>query len=110
MDYTPPPGLDETPKAFKKRIYRKLHRRAQAAHGAREMTVVQKWPLVNRTRIWQNIHIAWLAESLKSSRYIVIHDLIPTNVLLAAILLVPSDRCDTCTKPDTMLHRLRECT
>jgi hypothetical protein len=62
MAYTPPPGRDETPKAFKKRIYRTLLRMAQTVHGARETTVVQKWPLVNWIRIWQNIHIAWLAE------------------------------------------------
>ena len=75
------------PKAFKKRIYRTLHTMAQAAHGTRGMRVVQKWPQINWTRIWQNLHVhnPWVAESLKSSWYIVIYDLIPTNERLATI-------------------------
>jgi len=41
--------------------------------------------------------------------YRVIHDLIPTNVRLHRINVVPTDTCRQCTSIDTLEHRLIAC-
>ena len=39
----------------------------------------------------------------------VIHDLIPTNDRLAKIQRSESNQCPHCNQPDTLIHRLTEC-
>ena len=71
--------------------------------------VVRKNPDVNWKRVWTNLHTAWISDVQRSTRYMVIHDLIPTNDRLAAIKLTETNRCSTCDAIDTTQHRLTQC-
>jgi alkylhydroperoxidase family enzyme len=110
MVYSPPPDRDETTKAFKKRIYNALRTMERAAIGNKEMRIVKQWPQNDRDRVWRNLHTAWITDTLKSTWYNIIHDLIPTKERLAAIRLAASNQCDRCAKADTLIHRLTDCT
>ena len=41
--------------------------------------------------------------------YKVIHEIIPTRSRLHNIRLALTDQCEHCNKPDTVIHRLKEC-
>jgi hypothetical protein len=110
MAYISHPDRDENTKAFKKRIYNTLHTMERAATGNREIGVVKQWPLNDWDRIWRNLHTAVITDTLKSTWYNIIHDLIPTKEQLAAIRLADSNQCDKCSKTDTLIHRLTDCT
>jgi len=110
MAYIPPPDRDDTTKAFKKRIYNTLHTMERAATGNREMRIVKQWPQNDWDRVWRNLRTAWITDTLKSTWYNIIHDLIPTKERLAAIRLAASNQCDRRAKADTLIHRLTDCT
>jgi alkylhydroperoxidase family enzyme len=82
----------------------------RATTGNREMRLVKQWPLNDWDRIWRNLHTAVITDTLKSTWYNIIHDLITTKKRLAAIRLVDSNQCDRCAKADTLIHRLTDCT
>jgi len=48
-------------------------------------------------------------ENTRCLWYRIIHDIIPTNVRLPGISMVPSDTCRRCTATDTLEHRLIAC-
>jgi len=62
------------------------------------------WP-----KVWRNLHAVWSSEDIKSIWFMVIHDLIPTNDRLAKIQRSESNQCPHCNQPDTLIHRLTEC-
>ena len=62
----------------------------RAATGNREMRIVKQWPHNDWDRVWRNLHTAWITNTLKSTWYNIIHDLIPTQERLAAIRLAAS--------------------
>jgi hypothetical protein len=49
------------------------------------------------------------SDNQRSTWYMVIQDLIPTNDRLAAIKLTETTRCSTCDGIDTAQHRLTRC-
>ena len=110
MAYIPHPDRDETTKAFKKRIYNTLHTMERAATGNREMRIVKQWPHNDWDRVWRTLHTAWITDTLKSTWYNIIQDLIPTKERLAAIRLAAFNQCDRRAKADTIIHRLTDCT
>jgi len=65
------------------------------------MRVVRKCPDVNWKRLWTNLNTAWISDDQRSTWYMVIHDLTPTNDRLAAINLTETNRCSTCEATDT---------
>jgi len=71
--------------------------------------VVRKYPDVNWKRLRTNLHTAWISDVRRSTWYMVIHDLIPTNDSLAAIKLTETNRCSICDAIDTTQHRLTQC-
>jgi len=110
MAYIPHPDRDESTKAFKKRIYKTLRTMDRAVTGNREMRIVKQWPRSDWDRIWRNLHTDAITETLKSTWYNIIHDLIPTKERLATIRLAETNQCDRCAKVDTLIHRLTDCT
>ena len=62
------------------------------------------WP-----KVWHNVHTAPITEEMKSVWFTVIHDIIPTNERLAKIHLTDTTLCKYCGKPDTLQHRINEC-
>ena len=62
------------------------------------------WPIVGK-----NLGEAPVPGATKAAWYNVIHDILPTNVRLFRIRMVPTDACRKCDRTDTLSHRLIEC-
>jgi hypothetical protein len=109
MAYIEPPWSDEAPTHFKRRVYDTLEKVKLATRRTMEMWVIQKSPYTDWDRVWRNVHASCWSEAVQSARYLVIHDLIPTNERLATIHMVDSDTCRQCGRPETLTHLLMEC-
>jgi hypothetical protein len=74
-----------------------------------ELRIARKYPRISWQRVWAILHAAGLPDSIKSTWYAAIHDVIPTNERLAAIHLTNMTSCSRSGAADTLLHRLTEC-
>jgi hypothetical protein len=59
--------------------------------------------------VWKKLHSTPVTEETKSTWYIVIRELVPTNVRLHSIRLTESELCKNCGRQDTLIHLLTEC-
>jgi hypothetical protein len=109
MPYIPPPRLDDTPKLWRKRIYWVLHTMAAAQSSARPLRIMTMYPNYDWSRIWRNLHTAWIPDIVRSTWYMVIHDILPTKERLNRIAISDSDCCNYCGQTDTLYHRIMEC-
>jgi hypothetical protein len=64
---------------------------ANASKEVATMRITRKYPDTHGTRVWTNLHNAWIADSQKSAWYVVMHELIPTNKRLVTIQLTETD-------------------
>jgi len=85
MAYINPPRDNESPKAFRQRIYQTLRTMSLAEKEPRAMRITQIHPTTEWTKIWDNLQCMWAPESIKSTWYKVIHDILSTNERLRAI-------------------------
>jgi hypothetical protein len=102
-------GPSEQPKSYKRRLHTAILTSIHAAAGFPEMRVQKLWPNIDWLRIWKNLNDAPVSEDTRCIWYHVIHDIIPTNVRLHRINMIPSDTCRRCTTTDTLEHRLLAC-
>jgi hypothetical protein len=109
MAYVTPLGTDETRKHFKRRIYTVLLHMAETVLGHSEPRIGRKHPEIHWKRVWTNLHSPGVTDTLTSTWYIAVHDLIPTNVGLAAIHLMDAISCNRCGQPDSLQHRITDC-
>jgi hypothetical protein len=91
-------GPSEQPKSYKRRLYTALLTSIHTADGFPEMRVQKLWPDIDWLHIWKNLNDAPVSEDMRRICYHVIHDIIPTNVRLHRISMVPSDTCRRCTR------------
>ena len=109
MAYVSPPRTNETMRKLRSRIYGTLRATRNNTERGDVMRIACKYPDVNWKRLWTNFHTAWISDAQRSTWYMVIHDLNPTNDHLAAINLTETNRCCTCEAIDTTQHRLTQC-
>ena len=109
MPYVPTPRPEDTPKLWRRRIYRVLHTMAVAAAPVRPIRIVTLHPNHDWTRIWRNLTLAWIPDVIRSTWYMAIHDILPTKERLNRIALSANDRCTYCGQTDTLSHRIMEC-
>ena len=107
--YAPMRASSEHPKSYKIRLYTALLTSIQAAAVFPELRVQKLWPDTDWERIWKNLNDAPVPENTRCIWYHVMHDIIPTNVRLHLISMVPSDTRRRCTATDTLEHRLLAC-
>jgi hypothetical protein len=75
----------------------------------KDMRIVLAHNGVDWNRVWTNLHNAALPPPVLSTWYLVINDILPTNVRLAAIRIAPSNTCAECGHEDTLTHRMVAC-
>jgi len=109
MAYIPPPGPQETMKKFKNRLYGVLLTMATRSNGTSELRIARKYPGIEWLQVWANVHTTGLSDLIKSTWYVAIHEIIPTNERLSAIHLTTTTSCVRCVATDTLLHRLIAC-
>jgi hypothetical protein len=61
------------------------------------------------SRIWRNLHTACIRDTVRSTWYMVLHDILPTKERLNRIPISDSDHCNYCGQTDTLSHRIMEC-
>ena len=59
--------------------------------------------------VWGNLHNLRLSDGARSASYMVVNDIIATNVRWYKIRLMDIDNCTQCGRQDTTLCRLTEC-
>jgi hypothetical protein len=109
MAYVTPLGPRESTKAFKKRLCGVLLMMLTTSKDLSEMRIVRKYPTLPWQRVWANLRTAGLSDTIKSTWYAAIHDIVPTNERLAAINLATTTTCSRCGTTDTLQHRITEC-
>ena len=83
---------------------------ALATKKIRDMRFVKLHPDIHWTKLWHNLHVAWVSEELKALWCTVIHDIILTHDRLAKKCLRASNLCNLCGRAETIQHSLTECT
>jgi hypothetical protein len=82
---------------------------AAALSSARPLRIVTMYPNYDWSRIWRNLHIAWIPDTVRFIWYMVLHDILPKKELLNMIAISDSDHCNYCGQTDTLSHRVIEC-
>ena len=86
-----------------------LMRMAEANLGPSEPRIVRKHPESHWKHIWTNLHAAGVPDTLKSTWYIAIHDLVLTNDRFAAIHPKNTNTCSRCGQPHSLKPRITDC-
>lgn len=68
----------------------------------------QLQPTVDRSLVWGNLHNVIFPDAARTAWYMVIHDMIVTNVNLHKIRLPDTEYCTQCERQNTILHLLTE--
>jgi hypothetical protein len=100
MAYIHPLEKYESLTAFKKRMYGALYALTITECGIPNMRITVKHPATSWVRVWSNLQHAPISDRLKSTWYVVIHEIVPTNERLAAIHLADTESCTHCGKTD----------
>jgi hypothetical protein len=82
---------------------------AKNARGRRQMRITDKHPTIQWANVWTNIHHPAFSDSIKSTWYVVVHDIVPTNERLAVKRITDIDRRTQCDRLDTLTHRIISC-
>lgn len=109
MAYIPPLRPNDTPRLWRKSIFWVLHTMVVAASPVRPLRIVTMHPHYDWSRIWQNLHSAWIPAAFRSTWYTVLQDKLPTNNRLNRIVLFDSDRRNFCGQTDSLFHCILEC-
>ena len=99
----------ESEKTYKKYLYTTMKDLCNAGTMHREMRIMKIWPHAEWETIWGNLQATPVSDTVKSTWYRVIHDIIPTNYRLHRINMSTSASCSECGGTDTLEHRLTEC-
>jgi hypothetical protein len=109
MEYINPPRENKSPKTFRQRINQTLRVVSLAEKEPRAMIITQIQPTRKWTKVWDNLRSTWAPESIKSTWYKLMHDILSTNERLRAINLSDTAQCKACGNHDTILHRNTDC-
>jgi len=82
---------------------------ALALKAARYIRTMTQHSATPWSKVWQNLHAIWSSKETEAVWFMVIHDLIPTNDRLAKIQRSATNQCAHSGRPDTLIHRLTEC-
>jgi hypothetical protein len=107
--YMEPQRQAKTRWAFKRRVYDTLRIMSTAESKSWEVRIMQLQPAIDFSLGWHNLQNVRMHDGARSAGYMVIHDIIPTNVRLQRIRLTDTENCTQCGWPDTILHQLKNC-
>ena len=80
-------------KKFKNPLYGVLLTMTTMSNGTSELRSARKYPGIAWQRVWTNVHTTGLSDTIKSTLYAAIYEIIPNNERLAAIHLTTSTSC-----------------
>lgn len=72
--------------------------------------IQEKYPHLWWDCIWENINQSFLSSNARSILYLIFNDVIPNKVKMYNYTdKVDNNLCEICKKPDTNIHRIKEC-
>jgi hypothetical protein len=89
---------------LKRRLYKVVATLLAQGKTPTGIRIQRKFPEKEWGRVWGNLHDSPIQDTLKSTWYYVIHDIIATRSRLA-----DTSQCPTCGDIDTITHRITEC-
>ena len=104
MGCTEPKRQTEIGRVFRRRLYDTLRTVSTAERKQRRVLIVQFQPAIDWSLAWGNIRNVILPDGARSAWYMVIHDIIPTNVRLRRIGLIDTEKCRQCGRQGTILR------
>jgi hypothetical protein len=109
MAYIDPAWQNETPRAFRRKVYDKIRTISLANTKPTDMRITKHYPITDWARVWAILQTTWASDAMNVNWYMVIHDIIPTKERLHAIRLTDSTQCRICGENGTGIHRIAEC-
>jgi hypothetical protein len=106
--YIEPERPLESRRKYKRRVYDTLRTILNAENKPREVRVMTLRPHIDWKMVWGNLQSNRLPERVRRAWYMIIHDLMPTNVRLHRIRLRDAVNCPQCRRQDMKLQRLTE--
>ena len=107
--YVTQQGSTEWQSTNNRRLYDTMHDMCWAATESKEMRITNWWSQTAWPTVWENLGKALVVWATKVAWYMVIQDILPTNVRLFRIRMVPTNVCRKCDRTDTRSDRLIEC-
>ena len=109
LAYIGPKKAEDKDDTYKQNVYKTLYSAKFHINVTLPIRVQEKHPHSNWTTIWKNINKLFLPTITRTTWYMVVHDIVPTNERLHKIKLHDTGECKDCRKKDTILHRYTEC-
>lgn len=100
---------NETIAKYKREIYETQRHQHQPTNTTIGLRIQNKFPNINWPIVWRNINKPFLLRYIRTIWYMIVHDIITTNVRLWKINLHGNGKCRQCDKYDTVTHRYTEC-
>ena len=94
-------------KTYKRRVCDAWNVLAGKKPMARNAMIMSMYPSINSHLVWRKLSQVIVTNAARSMRYLVIYDLVPTNVRLYSIHLVATESCSQCGTMDALMHTLR---
>jgi hypothetical protein len=109
MAYVQFPHQAESACSIHKHLYNTLVALGKAGKPDPALRIETLYPEVHWDSVWTNLNAAWIPNTMKTTWYQLIHDIVPTNDRLARIRRCDIPHCTLCRKTNTILHHLTEC-
>ena len=104
-------GCDNKPiTKYKRLIYEIQIHKQQTTNTSLGLRVQNKFPHINWQIVWRNIKKPFLPRYVRTTWYVIVHDIVPTNIRLWKINLQDDGKCRRCDQYDTATHRNTACT
>ena len=99
----------QTGRSFKRRVYDTLRTTSAVETQPRVVRITQLQPAIDLSLVWGQSSNVISPDGARSAWYMMIHDIIPTNMRLRRIPVMDMDKCTQCRRQDTKLNLLTEC-
>jgi len=102
-------GSTESQSTYKRGLYDTVHYMCRAATESKEMLIASLWSQTAWPTVWKNLGEAPVPGATKAAWYKVIHDILPTNIRLCRIRMVPTHACRKYDRTERLSYRFIEC-
>jgi hypothetical protein len=104
-----PQHVVESENAYKRHVYDTLSVIEGKKHVSRHIQIMNMFPSINWHVMLGNLSQAVGSDAVRFVWYVVVHDLVPTNVKLHSIYVITTDSCLNFGATYALTHSLSEC-
>jgi len=104
-----PQHVVESENAYKRRVYDTFRVIEGKKYVSRHLRIMNMFPSINWHLMLGNLSQAVVSDEVRSVWYVVVHDLVLTNVKLHSIHVITTDSCLKFGATYALIHSLSEC-